>query len=254
MKINFIATLLLATSSCVTWAADINHGYRISGDPYAAPLQAFDDGSNLYLQLRDTSRPPVPFTPDNKPVVYEVRAPYLVMPILDRVKLRYGTQQAVVEAAGKLPHGSAATTPVGDNLWYGGAKTAQMTGDARAPRSAAALAAKPVPVAAQGDVSKVDKVVLPNENELKPAREVKGDFIISGDDDRVEFVVSDALTVDNRVAVRKLAEKGSVRVQGDGTVKGWKRVKELASYLDMSGLRYEMKMEGASKGKVFVSN
>ncbi len=122
--------------------AEINFYYRISGDKQVAPLQAFDDGQNLYLQYRETSRPPVVIGPDGRPVRYDVSYPYVVLPLVEKVQLRYGGATAMVEAAGQ-PGGikPAAGKPsvTGENIWYGGAQTAAVTSYAKPPVPASSI-------------------------------------------------------------------------------------------------------------------
>lgn len=75
----------------------INYTYIISGDGLAAPLQAFDDGAFLFLQLKPGQMPPLPYTNDGQLVDYEMRNQIMVLPKLNSVSLRYGQRRAYVE-------------------------------------------------------------------------------------------------------------------------------------------------------------
>lgn len=98
-------------------ASAINDQYTVSGDGPAQPVQAFDDGQWLYVQLRDPMLPPAPIGP-NGPVQYQMRGPYLVLPLMDRVELRLGQYRAHVARAGHMAADGivSITAPVGLNL------------------------------------------------------------------------------------------------------------------------------------------
>lgn len=96
--LSLLVVLLLAVTA-PAGAQQINGGYRLSGDAQARPVQAFDDGRQLFVQLRDPTSPPAPIGPGG-PVAYTIRGHYLVMPILPFVQLRYGPYTAHVTAHG----------------------------------------------------------------------------------------------------------------------------------------------------------
>lgn len=93
------ATLLLVLMVAASHAhAAINHNYQIRGDQNAAPVQVFDDGRSLYVQIRDPRQTPAPVGP-NGPVAFTIRGYYLVMPIMQRFSLHYGQWRAEVYAS-----------------------------------------------------------------------------------------------------------------------------------------------------------
>lgn len=76
--------------------------YRVDGDAQAAPIQAFiatsaDAGDLLYVQLRNPATPPAPIGP-NGPIPYVMRGPYMVLPPVAMVTLKYGPYTATVRA------------------------------------------------------------------------------------------------------------------------------------------------------------
>jgi hypothetical protein len=79
----------------------IHFGYKIYGDPGAAPAQAFDDGRFLFLQFKQGVPPPIPVTRDGKLLEYEVMAGGLVRTSkVDSVVLRLGPRVAYVDREG----------------------------------------------------------------------------------------------------------------------------------------------------------
>lgn len=95
-------------------AQSMSYAYRVSGDPQARPVQAFDDGSQMYVQLRDSTNPPIPVGP-NGPMLYSIRGPYMVMPITGNITLRFGPFSAYVQrdgAADVAPGVVSVTQPV----------------------------------------------------------------------------------------------------------------------------------------------
>lgn len=76
----------------------INFGYKIYGDPGAAPSQVFDDGRHIYLQFKQDEAPPIPMTRDGKLLEYEVMQGGLVKtPKVDTMTLRLGPRVAFVD-------------------------------------------------------------------------------------------------------------------------------------------------------------
>jgi len=113
-----VKALLLAALLAIgpASAQSINDAYSVSGDAPALPVQAFDDGQWLYVQLRDPMNPPAPFGPHG-PIQYQMRGPYLVLPILSDVTLRLGHFQARVTSGGAALGGIVSlTSPVGVNV------------------------------------------------------------------------------------------------------------------------------------------
>lgn len=105
MKRLVLALALAAACSAAT-ASSINTAYRVTGHADAAPVQVFDDGSELYVQLRDPTKVPAPFV-NGQPAQYRIRGPYLVLPLLSSVELRLGAAVVTVTRAG-MPAGQQA--------------------------------------------------------------------------------------------------------------------------------------------------
>lgn len=97
MRLAALALALLMAGQAT--AAGINYAYQVSGDPQAKPVQAFDDGRQLFVQLRDPTDPPAPIGPAG-PIPYQIRGPYLVLPIMGSVTLQFGPYQARILAQG----------------------------------------------------------------------------------------------------------------------------------------------------------
>lgn len=218
-------------------AASINHAYRIAGDPAAAPIQAFDDGTQLFLQLRDVRRPPVPTDTENRPMLYEIRAPYMLLPLTDKVRLRYGAQQASVDA---LPRAKAETRATPDrNLWFGGATPDRQTGEATPPVPAATA-----------------RVVEPGViREKQRAQEFSGSIrsamaqpvVTTFNHSHAEpFDAAAAARVVSFVAGRKAS------VSGDGSLSGYRRGKDIVAMLERTGLKAEWAERGAPRGRVRI--
>jgi len=99
------ATQPLSSSSTplreIAVPSGIHFGYKIYGDPGAAPSQAFDDGKFLYLQFKQGVPPPIPVTRDGKLLEYEVMAGGMVrVNKVDSVVLRLGPRLAYVDREG----------------------------------------------------------------------------------------------------------------------------------------------------------
>jgi hypothetical protein len=99
------ATLPTGSSSTplreIAVPSGIHFGYKIYGDPGAAPSQAFDDGKFLYLQFKQGVPPPIPVTRDGKLLEYEVMAGGMVrISKVDSVVLRLGPRLAYVDREG----------------------------------------------------------------------------------------------------------------------------------------------------------
>lgn len=76
----------------------VDNAYRVTGDPQAAPVQAFSVGETLYLQLRDTKQVPAPIGVDG-PIPYRIYGPYMILPVVRSVTLHYGNYTAYVVGA-----------------------------------------------------------------------------------------------------------------------------------------------------------
>lgn len=99
MKSRLLALALLACVAPAFGQSAMHYGYAVGGDPQARPVQAFDDGATLYIQLRDATDPPAPIGPQG-PMAYTLRGPYMLLPIVPAVTLRFGPYSAWVRGAG----------------------------------------------------------------------------------------------------------------------------------------------------------
>lgn len=104
MKTKIMGALCIATAMCSPAVASpkapsINYGYSVSGDDQARPVQAFDDGNALYIQLRNPVSPPSPIG-ETGPIAYKLRGYYMVVPIQRHVRLQYQSYRADITASG----------------------------------------------------------------------------------------------------------------------------------------------------------
>ena len=104
MKHRLLALALLACTAPAFGQSAMHYGYAVGGDPQARPVQAFDDGVALYIQLRDSTNPPAPIGPAG-PLAYTLRGPYMVLPITASVTLRFGPYSAWVRGTGDAEPG-----------------------------------------------------------------------------------------------------------------------------------------------------
>lgn len=250
-------------------AANINHAYRITGDPLVAPIQAFDDGTNLYLQLRDVNRPPAPFSRDGAPASYDLRPPYMVLPLQDKVELHYGQRQAQVEAATRKAEPGTPQGAPGGNLWYGAARPGRVTGNASEPKEAAAAMTKPDrPI----EAAKVVESPIPMEPQ-KPS--VSGEFEVKHKEAvvpappvrviaaqqpiakpiEISVSVEEPLDAETRAKVSRMAlvPGANLQVSADGTLKGYRKAREIAAHVErVAGTKPHVDDAGAPTGKVVV--
>lgn len=80
MKRRVVLSLALLAALCTATAGTINAAYRIHGDGEARPVQVFDDGRTIYVQLRDLRKVPVPIGA-NGPMQYQLRGYYMMLPV-----------------------------------------------------------------------------------------------------------------------------------------------------------------------------
>ena len=100
MKLIRLALALSAlTCGAATAAPSFNYQYDVQGDQAAAPIQAFDDGAQLYVQLRDPSAPPVPMGAAG-PLQYRIKGYYMVLPLVPSLTLHMGQYQSRVVSTG----------------------------------------------------------------------------------------------------------------------------------------------------------
>lgn len=103
--------LVLAMSAA---ASTINTAWSIQGEGAARPVQVFDDGANIYVQVRDTASAPAPVGP-NGPVAFTMRGHYLVLPMMPSFRLHLGASavdviSGQIAPARRLPPGVASIT------------------------------------------------------------------------------------------------------------------------------------------------
>lgn len=94
-----VALVVASGSAAAASPSNMNYDYEVRGDAQALPVQAFDDGEALYVQLRNTANPPAPVGA-NGPLPYTLRGPYMVLPRVSQVTLRIGAYTATVMAEG----------------------------------------------------------------------------------------------------------------------------------------------------------
>lgn len=229
-----VRSLLLASLLALAPAAAgaINDQYAVSGDGPAQPVQAFDDGQWLYVQLRDPMLPPAPIGP-NGPIQYQMRGPYLVLPLMDRVELRLGQYRAhVVRSGAMVAEGVVSmTAPVGLDL----APAPQPARSTAVVRSAAAQA---------------------------PARlmteEVSGEIVASGSRGASRAQVgsgrSNTLTHAEAASAHAYSGFGSVvTLASDGTTAGAKAVLAARGACEESGRTCSVEYRGAPAGQITVA-
>lgn len=241
-------------------AMNINHSYRVAGDAFVAPVQAFDDGASLYLQLRDASRPPAVFTPEGVAVSYTIRPPYMVLPLANKLVLKYGQRQASVESASPRPQGAAsAVPPEKENVWYGAAIPSKVSGAAKEPVPAGA----PSKVAANETPRPSKEIVATVENKLA---EASGFFSVtfaapagemlsgkSTDESKLILAVGEPMIAERRIALSRIALAGVTAVVGDGSIAGYQKAREVVAHIErVKGVRPRMESSGAPIGYVVV--
>lgn len=204
-----LAALLLAFGSAHAQSA-MNYAYQVTGDPQARPIQAFDDGQKLYVQFRDVNSPPAPIGAGG-PLSYTIRGPYLVLPIVQSVQLRYGPFSAWVRAEGAAdaaPGVVSVSRPVEVPI-----------GELSAP--VAAPAARPV-------ASMSPMIVTP------PASGVSGEIVAVGE-------------AGTRKAAEPTAAPAPVSASGARTIT-FEEARDRSSFADFAGKRVVIRADGTSAG------
>lgn len=97
IRLAFALSLLMGGAASA--APSFNYQYDVQGDQAAAPIQAFDDGAQLYVQLRDPAAPPVPMGATG-PLQYRIKGYYMVLPLVSSVTLHMGQYQSRVVSTG----------------------------------------------------------------------------------------------------------------------------------------------------------
>lgn len=206
-------------------AVAVNTAYYVTGDRRVPIVQVFDDGSSIFVQLRDPYRVPAPFV-DGRPANFTIRGNFLVLPIKPSFDLRLGDAVASVRRAGgdSSPHAQVfrAVDPLG----------------------APAPVAPPAPVA------------LP----AIPAREVRGQIALEGRAGPQQATPSGRPSIaqwpHGTPAARSLflaAERRPVRVVADGTVRGAQEAQRLREVCTVAGpSRCEISYRGAPSGMTIL--
>lgn len=173
LSILTLAMASLVAAGSAGAVSGINSKYNIRGDRAIAPIQVFDDGQRMFLQLRRTDVPPVPIDNENgRPLSYIIDGPYMVIPALPAsVSLRYGQREAVVLSTTRdlrpVPSAGLAPVPPGGGLYFGAAPAAKVT----APATDPVPASKP-PVKQEPMFARAPTVGGSIETRVPPAAEV----------------------------------------------------------------------------------
>lgn len=257
-KMTFLALAALASSAAMS--ETINYAYRIAGAKEIAPLQVFDDGKKLYLQMTNArlAAPPVPFAADGSPVTYEVRPPYLVLPKMERLTLRVGSMRTLIQAAtdsGEMVLSSSGIK--GKNVWYGAATEAMVSSYASAPVPAANLPKKSAAVVAQ------ELMTMPAERAAAPKSQeaiggFEGRFTVSAGSNTSapkEVTVDELLVSAKRpIGLKDLEALGDSRVvyiEADGSTGSYRRALELKKLI--ASKHVSIKPIGAPLGYIRIS-
>lgn len=233
MRLRALVLASLLALAPVT-ASAINDQYAVSGDAPAQPVQAFDDGQWLYVQLRDPMTPPAPIGP-NGPVQYQMRGPYLVLPLMDRVELRLGRYRAQVVRAGHMAADGivSMTSPVGLNL------------HSPAPVRRQAHVAAPQPAPAAGGLM---------------AESVSGEIVANGSRGAARSSVGTGhgsagmLTAAAAASPEAYSSFGTtLKLVSDGTAAGAQSVLTARAACEKSGRTCSVEYRGAPAGQITVA-
>lgn len=240
-------------------ASTISYSYRITGARETSPLQVFDDGAKLYLQLSPARlmAPPVPFAEDGRPVEYEIRPPYMVLPLMDRLVLRVGGTKTLIE---NMPEGrskKSANGVAGVNVWYGAAPAAAVTSSATAPVSAVEVAGKVAHEKTVADLTKQAAQETPKPAPSTPKANAPegmgGKFTVFGRaaPETREWLL---FSVSKPIVSAEIAQMDllpTLVVEADGSAAGVRKAMSLKSL--MPGKVIEVKARGAESGYIRVS-
>lgn len=147
MKHTLFAVLLatLFSVSCASELPGYDFNYTVTGDEAAAPIQAFDDGTHLYLQFRDSDTVPALFVNTAEGAVrlaVHEQFPYLVTDTLSpEILIKSGAQQAIVRYEGGRAFADG-------GVMTGSARPQAVASSARVPSEDARPA--PVPMSSAG--------------------------------------------------------------------------------------------------------
>lgn len=233
--------LLLAGSAS---AANINYAYQVTGDAQARPVQAFDDGRQLFIQLRDPRDPPAPIGPSG-PIAYQMRGPYIVLPLMSSVLLQYGPYQARVLANGAAdaaPGVVSVTRPV---------EVTESTGVATAAPSSRYVPPALAPVAAMAPSNVVTGEIVavgPSGTKRADLPTTGANTARSGDYEERTVSFEDAT---KRSAFDGLRARSLV-LRADGSTAGARAVLAARSACTSAGARCQIDYKGAPAGKILI--
>lgn len=232
-----VLALALAAASASVNSQNINTAYRVTGHPDAAPVQVFDDGVSLFVQLRDHSKVPAPFV-NGQPAEYRIRGHYLVLPLLASFELRLGPAVVTVTRSG-LPAGQQAKVFASVDPLASGSETGAAAHVA--PSNPVPPATPVIPALPKSGV--VGEIALEGE----PARpaSIQGAPSLPANASRTPILHINSAT-------RDMFEpfKGKrVLVTADGTVAGARHAERLRAVCTVSGpLSCSIRYRGAAAG------
>lgn len=263
-----IALVGVALASSVA-ATTINTSWRVHGDGAARPVQVFDDGSNIYVQVRDTSSAPAPVGPGG-PIDFTMRGHYLVLPMMESFRLHLGASVVdVVSGQGaptrRLPPGVVSiTSPV----------EAKELPPLPAPVASAPRQPAPAPRATSGYVptrvvaTPPPALAVPAASPIAsapaasaPARSdgVLGDIVVGGrpavESSRgtsVARLSNASVTSDIERALTAIPVGTRIRVRADGTVAGATAARRVQDQCVRLSRECEMAFRGAPAGRIHL--
>lgn len=227
---SMIRTFLLLLAIPLASQAQINNDYRIEGTGAARPVQVFDDGTNVYVQVRDTHQVPAPISASG-PLTFQMRGHYLVMPLVQAFRLQLGDSVVLVTGRGesRLPEGVVSMTrPI----------EAVELPPVSQPVPVAALAAAPAPALS---------------SEVTGEIEIGGSAVagVQAENNRRQLPVSAADAEIQRVLI-DVPVSTTIIVRGDGTVEGATAARRVMRVCEWAGRACSLEFKGADRGHVQV--
>lgn len=217
-------SIALAAMVSAASASTINSSYDVRGDGAARPVQVFDDGKTIYVQLRDLRQVPVPIGPKG-PLPYQLRGYYMTLPLgAAPFTLQLGASRVQVSATGVADGVVSLTKPV------------------------EALDPPPPPMAPAPVVALAEE-----------SREVTGTIVVGGRATRPE--TGSARTTE-RVPVAgdeevfasaiRAIDAGDIAIRGDGTVAGAEAMKRARGVCQKLKRTCRVEYRGAEQGFLHV--
>lgn len=235
-----LSGMLLAMAATAP-AQAINDAYIVSGDGPALPIQAFDDGRWLYVQLRDPMNPPAPVGP-NGPIAYQMRGPYIVVPMMPSLSLHLGGYRASVTAHGAADYAPgivSITAPV------------QVPLTPRVPYATA-----PVPVTQPSHFTDVGSTA---GGAVSMDGGVSGEIVVAGPTGTTNSRASGGtagLTLDYSAAAAQTAytsrAPGLLTLRADGTSTGAEAVLKARTACQAAGRECAVEYRGAPSGQITI--